>query len=246
MIINEKDKAKIIDMFPALVFEINILKGDLNFAAKFLENKKSYELLDPNTEAPIKGTFQISIDFSKSNPYREVYETGGKIQKIADHLEKTLLDLHAKQNGNAPVNVCVAGYLQEEQDISLVEFVCEIVVPYFCDLVVFEKDGYWLRGEYSHGMLGILENYQDKLNKSNWKEITQKCVKELKTASSPKELSRLNWVFRRKGKVKGHWQGFCDISDMEIRDWNHGTAFNGLWNLKENLRKMNLLSKIQL
>lgn len=244
MIINDSDKTRLTSMFPNLVIEQKYIKGNLLFAAKFLENQKAYELLDPNNPAPIKGSFQIYIDLSKQNPYREVYETSGAIQKIANLLQKPLLDLHAKEKNNH-INVCVAGYLQEKQNISLTEFICEIVVPYFCDLIVFEKEGYWPRGEYAHGTLGILENYSDQLiNANNIKELTEKCISEL--LEQGKDFETLKQFLFFKKKLNGSWTGISkNEPTKKFRDIIGRKAFDGLWRFKDNLKRYNLFSKLQ-
>ncbi len=241
---SDTDKIRLANMFPDLIFDKNFIKGTLSFAAKFLEDQKMYELFDPKDIAPIKGSFQIFIDFSKQNPYREVYETNGEIKKIADRLQKTLLDLHAKEK-NGHINVCVAGYLQERQAIPLVEFICEIVTPYFCDLIVFEKDGYWPRGEYAHGALGILENYSDQLALTDdIAGLTEQCINEL--AEQGKDFEYLRQFLLLKKKLKGSWTGLNQKDPAKkFRDIIGKKAFDGLWRLKDNLKKYNLLSKIQ-
>lgn len=244
MKISDNDKTGLAIMFPDLICEKKYIKGNLIFAAKFLENQKAYELLDPNNIAPIKGSFQIFIDLAQENPYREVYETGGEIQKIATRLNKTLLDLHAKEKNNQ-TNVCVAGYLQENLGISLVEFICEIVVPYFCDLVIFEKDGYWPRGEYAHGTLGILENYSDQLPLTkDISKLTEHCINEL--LNQGKDFEYLKQFLICKKKLNGSWTGFSkNEPTKKFRDIIGRKSFDGLWRLKDNLKKYNLLSKIQ-
>ena len=250
MEITEKDKDVILGMFPKLKFisqnnEI-LLVGNLKFAAKYLKNLNNYKLLGSNDKtAEIKGEFKIEIDFSKTNPYRAVFETGGKIESLAKKLNKNLLGLHAKQNGKKDyINVCIAGYLQENQNINLVRFVCEIVVSYFCDLVVFEKEGYWPRGEYSHGALGVLENYSDLLNTENEKTLTEKCLRELIDQKQEFEILKRFLFYKRK--LSGNWKGFCkNDPDKKLRDFIGQKAFDGLWKFKDNLKKFNLLSKIQ-
>lgn len=241
MKIAKDEKDIIIKMFPELAFNGNLLQGRLQFAAQFLEVQRAYELLNPNSDAPIKGSFQISIDFSKPNPYREVYETGGRIKEIASKLGKTLLDLHAKQlNESDPVNVCIAGYLQEEKDIELKRFICEIVVPYFCDLVIYEKSGgkLWLRGEWSHGISGLLEEYEEyiALEPKRESEFTEKCLSELKALDKDFDQG-LRKLLVIKGKLRGHWP---IEQNKKLRDLFGRKGFNGLWKLKNNLKKYNL------
>jgi|GEM_PF-4838787 len=246
MEITKIDENTILGMFPELTMSNRILEGTLKFAANFLKDQNSYEILDPKVgNAPINGEFKIQIDFSKSNPYREVYEIGGKIQDLAEKLGKNLLDLHAKQkNKNEPVNVCVAGYLQEDQNIGYKSFLLEIVVPYFCDLIVFEKDGYWPRGEYAHGTLGILENYSDQLVLTkDIAGLTEQCINELLKQGKDFESLKQFLVFKKK--LNGGWTGFNkNDPTKKFRDIIGRKAFDGLWRLKDNLKKYNLLSKI--
>lgn len=242
MKIVEDEKDIIVKMFPELAFKGNLLQGKLQFAAQFLESQKAYELHEPSRDAPVKGSFQISIDFSKPNPYREVYETSGEIKAIALRLNKTLLDLHAKQlSENDPVNVCVAGYLQEEKDIGLKRFICEIVVPYFCDLVIYEKSGgnHWPRGEWSHGVPGLLEEYEEYINIESKREfeLTEKCLSELKNLDKDFDHG-LRKFLAYKGRLRGHW---LIEKNKKLRDFFGRKGFNGLWRLKNNLNKHNII-----
>ena len=176
MEIIEKDKNVVLGMFPGLKFisqnnEV-LLVGNLKFAAKFLDKTNNYKLFNvDDNNAKIKGDFLIEINFSKENPYREVYETGKKIQSLAEKLKigTKFQKLHAQKRdtGNDKLNVCVSGYLQEDQNIGIVKFICEIVVPFFCDLVMFEKEGYWPRGEYKHFLPGLFESYLESLENGN-------------------------------------------------------------------------------
>ena len=260
MEITEKDKNVILGMFPELKFisqngEI-LLVGNLKFAAEFLDKTTNYKLFNIDDDnAKIKGDFWIEINFSKENPYREVYETGGKIQSLAKRLNigTKFQKLHAQKRDvkNDKSNVCVSGYLQENQNIGLIKFFCEIVVPFFCDLVIFEKEGYWPRGEYRHFIPGLFESYADSLESGDEQQLTEKCLSEFLNQKVEENFIVYKELLLYKGKIKGHWKkefwdedGQCWIEDT-IKSYIGKTAFEGLWRFKDNLLKLDLLTKIQ-
>ena len=251
MEITKIDENTILGMFPELTMSNRILEGTLKFAANFLKDQNSYEILDPKIgNAPINGEFKIQIDFSKSNPYREVYETGGKIMQLAEKLNiKNLSDLHVNKTiENGSVKACIAGYLQENQNIGFIRFIFEVVVPFFCDIVVFEKNEgkLWPRGEFSHGALGILENYSEQLMLTkDIAGLTEQCIDEL--SKQGKDFEALKQFLGFKKKLNGGWTGFNkNEPTKKLRDIIGRKSFDGLWRLKDNLKKYNLLSKILL
>lgn len=262
MEVTQKAKDTIKKIFPGLDFVNNVndeilLKGNLVFQAQYIPELNNYEFLIPkNNKSKISGNFFVEINLSKESPYREVYEIGGEIERIAEELKyefSSLHRLHARKHNlsDKNVNVCVSGYLQEDPYINLVKFVCEVVVPFFCDLIVFKKKGYWPRGEYRHGIPGLFESYVDSLENGNMQQLTEKCLNEFLNQKNQKNFITYKELLLHKGKIKGHWRKtFWDEDnqvwvEVAIRNYIGKTSFEGLWQFKDNLLKLGLLTKIQ-
>ena len=106
--------------------------------------------------------YDISIDLS---PYPEyfpvVYETGERIPKKEDrHIYSDTGSCCFTTNAKAQI-------LLKTLISSLVEFIKEIVVPYFMNNSYYELHGRYYNEEYSHGPIGVLEGYRDILQISD-------------------------------------------------------------------------------
>lgn len=115
-----------------------------------------------DTNGKFWDTFSIEIHCSKEFPKRfpRVYEVGGKIPKIADwHI-------------NEGDETCCIKALPEElircqQGITLCEFIDTEVKPYFFNQCHRRVEGFYVNGEYSHGLLGVFESYARMLGTEN-------------------------------------------------------------------------------
>ena len=104
-------------------------------------------------------TYIIEIKSSLEFPYRfpKLYEIGGAFPKI--------MDWHVYEEDDS----CCVDVIQNElilckQGISLMNYLNQFAVPYFANQTFRRKEGYYLYGEYSHGIFGRIEYYQNKLN----------------------------------------------------------------------------------
>lgn len=261
MEVTQKAKDKIKKIFPELYFIDNgndeiLLKGNLVFEAKYIPELNSYEFLArENNKSEISGNFSIEINLLKENPYREVYEIGGGIERIADELGYgvyKLHRLHARKHNpfDKKVNVCVSGYLQEDQNIDLVKFVCGVVAAFFCDVVVFKNKHIWPRGEIKHFLPGLFESYAISLENGDVQRLTEKCLNEFLNQKIEKNFVIYKELLLHKGKIRGDWRkNFWDedkqgrIEDI-IRNYMGKISFEGLWKFKENLLRLGLINKI--
>jgi hypothetical protein len=263
MIISSEDK-NFISNFPSLKFENGdrLLVGELSFVARY--NKKSskrYVIYDKYSSVIedkylICDSYDIEIDLFSVNIYRSVRETGRKIEKTAEIRKVTFDYLHYYKDTQ---KVCVFGYLDEKQDIGLKEFLGEVVIPFFYDQSFYCKYGKWPRGTYSHGCLGILENYYDNIkNKRIDKNISTKCINVLKELSSNRsnETDFKNIIhLLHKKKIKPHWNcvhcGYEKIKGLterrrhrkpKVSNFNlcHREAYKGLKYLQKNIKEFKL------
>lgn len=240
MLIEQKDKDFISEKFPGLKFskknKKSYLSGKLRFTAKYNFNSGDYEVLDDlpainDLENVIQDEYEIEINLSVNNIYRSVTEVGGKILKDSS--------MHISFDGTA----CVAGYLDEDPNISFYDFICGIVVPFFYDQSYFKKHGIWPRGEFPHGCAGILVNYKRKLDLNLPDDViiklTKKCIDILKELND-KNLDPKGWnvinSYLSKGSVKGHWGCVCGKSNLKLCEKCTKECFNGFWLLNENIK----------
>lgn len=99
-------------------------------------------------------SYDIEIHCSAFFPFRypDLYETGGKIPKMADwHIYEDTL--------TCCVNVLPEEAIRCNQGITLTEYVTEEVIPYFFNQTHRRVEGYYVNGEYRHGKVGIYDYY---------------------------------------------------------------------------------------
>lgn len=284
--IGEEDILFLSSNFPELVpnnsevSKITKIEGTLNFIAEFQKKTKKYIIYDglPDLENRyvIRDSYQIELDlFSDINPFREVKEIGGRIKKVANDRGEDTRDLHIyddnPERSEDNNKVCLAGYFDEPSELNLKEFICEFVIPFFYDQSFYRDYGIWPRREYSHGCLGILENYYDALQKGESSEeaYTIQCInylKELKTDNrDPESMNNLKKLLDKE-KIKPnprcinnrcHFYKYEPLKPFRNRYWGskknplvsnfsscHHVAFEGLKKLHENVRKYNLINEV--
>jgi len=121
-------------------------------------------------------TFSIRIELLP--PYPEVvpkvYETAGKIPRIADR--------HINPDGSACLFVPDARWKHWPVGRSLVEFVSSPVYYFFLSQAFFELEGKWLFGERPHGDDGVIDYYKEELGLEKLDHVYQ-CI-ELATIPS--------------------------------------------------------------
>ena len=102
--------------------------------------------------------YEIKILLSETqNGWPKVFETGGRIEKLAAKIGKPIIDQHVYPNDNS----CCLG-IDFNTQITLQEFILNKVYPYFVWQAYFDK---YRKippcGEYSHGGKGFAEYKQD-------------------------------------------------------------------------------------
>lgn len=104
-------------------------------------------------------SYQVEIHPTNEFPHRFplVFETGGKIPRIADW--------HIYEDSNS----CCIGVLPYEilsckNGITLESFIKTEVIPYFFNQTHRRVEGYYKNGEYAHGLEGIFQFYDNILD----------------------------------------------------------------------------------
>ncbi len=241
MLVKQEDKDLVNNFFPDLYFEEinrdNYLKGKLKFVASFEPSTKDYNIYKDissigDKDNVIQDEYDIEINLSADNVYRLVKEVGGKIKQSPDmHINP--------HNGTA----CVAGYLDEDNDIPFRDFLCGIIIPFFYDQSFFRDNKKWPRGVFPHGCLGILVNYYEKSQKNDCKELTLKCIEVLRYLNN-NNLDHIVWSeianYLSKKRIKGRWACVCGWGKLESCSNCPPEVFKGLLLLKKNIDKYQL------
>lgn len=163
---NDKDFSLLQSDFPNLFYDekTNSVRGELDFNACYKnigkKNKDKWNIFPCiNNDDCLCGCYEIEIQLSRSSPI--VFETSRKIEALAEKIDKSYNDLHLYGNNNQ----CCLG-LGISQNITLSQFIINVVYPYFVWQAYFAK---YKKippcGEYPHSKtVAIGEYYRDKNN----------------------------------------------------------------------------------
>ena len=163
---NATEFQRVQKVFPDLHYESenNCITGKLKFKSRYQEklrkNGKNSWAIEPCSSGSdcLNGCYEISISFGE-NPtgLPKVFETGGRIEKLAKEIGKPIIDLHVYPSDNS---CCLGVYIP--LTVTLYDFIVGHVYPYFVWQAYFDK---YRKvppcGEYSHGESGIIEYLQD-------------------------------------------------------------------------------------
>ena len=111
-------------------------------------------------------TFQLEIKGSESYPYAfpRLYETNNAFPKNADW--------HVYENDfSCCVDVPMSEKIICKNGLKVADYIKQYAIPYFANQTYRIREGYYLYGEYSHGIMGRLEFYQSKLKAKNPAEL---------------------------------------------------------------------------
>lgn len=111
-------------------------------------------------------TFHVEIKGSESYPYAfpRLYETNNAFPKN--------VDWHVYENDfSCCVDVPMSEKIICKNGLNITDYIKLYAIPYFANQTYRKREGYYLYGEYSHGILGRLEFYQSKLRAQNPAEL---------------------------------------------------------------------------
>jgi hypothetical protein len=154
--------------------------------------------------------FEVEIHPVNGFPlqFPRVFEVGGKIPRIADwHIYDDIK------------SCCVAIPPEEsiacKQGISLVKFVDDFVLPYFFNQAFRRVEGYYKNGEYSHGVQGIFEFYDETFKtKANVDEVVHLMKKMALTTTKPGRTHKCFCGSRNKFR-QCHREAFNKLFDLD-------------------------------
>jgi hypothetical protein len=107
-------------------------------------------------------TYTVEIKGSEGYPtmFPKLYETGNSFPKIADwHVYES--------DKSCCVDVTPNEIILCKDGLDVVDYINRFAIPYLANQTFRKREGYYLYGEYSHGILGRVEFYQKKLKAKN-------------------------------------------------------------------------------
>ncbi|MCH7723854.1 MAG: hypothetical protein IIC76_11080 [Bacteroidetes bacterium] len=204
-----------------------IIEGPFEFKASFDRITKLY-FVNPTVNNRvdlnyIEDAYEIRIIIpTKQSDFPIVQEIAQRIKNLAKKLGKQSIDLHIYENGI----VCATGPFDEPRNFSLVNFINGPVLQFFYDQSYYERFDQWPRDTYSHGYLGLIENYFDNF-KMDRKGLEKKCIKKLIESDDWKIIKK---YLESDGDIKGYWLCICG-SNLNFRTC-HPKVFEGLLQLR--------------
>lgn len=198
----------------AIVEKKEILKGTLQVIDKEGNHWEDYE---------------VEIHHSDNFPFKFplLFEVSDKIPKIADwHVYEDTLACCIKVQPEE-IFRCIAG-------ITVTNYIREEVMPYLFNQTHRRVKGFYVNGEYSHGMKGIYEFYMTALKTGNDIKKTVQLMQYIATHERP---GRTSLCFcGKKTKFRHCHRGVFDklkkIGDEVLQGHAYGIAkFAGLINM---------------
>lgn len=198
-----------------------MITGDFQFKASFDDRNQRYTInpQDDNSQI-ISDCYKLRIEVSPNNDFPDVFETENRIPSEQD--------FHKNPDDRS---LCLVGPFDRLKKFSIEEFLDGPVLQFLYDQSYFKKYNIWPRGEYSHGTLGLIENYYEKI--SLIPDINEKCLILLSRSS---DFEKYRAVLAGQGKIKSHHQCICGSGQI-YRKCSHMKVFYGLWNLHKFVHK---------
>ena len=164
--------------FPSLLYmpEDKKIVGELSFCACYdkATDEMKIELFGPVTDIRESDGFlcdvfeieiRIGTEFIGKNGWPVIHEVGGRRELIAERHGVREIDLHFYSDTKS----CCLGIRHSREKLSLSQFMCDLVIPFFYRLSYVNRFGIEaarenLWEEYSHGDEGFKEHERDMVN----------------------------------------------------------------------------------
>lgn len=160
---SKKDLKWLAANYPAIkVKSGGALEGTLVFRMLFRDGSRyvnpTSKLLSDGKGTFIASAYNVRIECKDKEEFPKTFETGGKIQEVANKKEVSMIDLHIYPDDGA---LCLASpmvtYPLAVNGFSLQQYIEDFLIPYLFAQQYFDKNGHWPWGDLSHGVLGHLE-----------------------------------------------------------------------------------------
>lgn len=109
--------------------------------------------------------YEILIEFPVSYPsvFPVVFEKGGRIERVPD--------MHINNDGSCCLGTMASMFVLLKGKITLLDFMNELVVPYFANQTHKFFTGEYANGEFAHGVIGIYQFYSSTFGIDNLEKI---------------------------------------------------------------------------
>jgi hypothetical protein len=170
----ENDIADLDKLFPKL----SVID---EYGEKFL--KGQLDIVD--TTDKLWEIYNVEIKGSEFYPqsFPKLFEVGNAFPKIADW--------HVNNDGSCCIDILPNELIICKNGFSVTDFITQFAIPYLANQTYRKREGYYLYGEYSHGIIGKIEFYQSKLKAKSFLELLKmltliiKGYKPNRTSSCP-------------------------------------------------------------
>ena len=182
-------------------------------------------------------SYQLEIKHHFDFPYRfpKVFEISNKIPKIADW--------HINGDQSFCIDVVPSEIIKCKDGLSLISFIEKELTPYLFNQTHRREEGYYVGGEYSHGLLGVYEFYANILQTEN---NVRKTLSLMTFIASQPRPNRSNRCFCGSGELFRHChrKAYDELKilgkNILINEINKLYKWSGLHGM-DQLSKKNLL-----
>lgn len=152
----EKD----ISVAQGLFNKLNVIEQDGEI---FL--KGEIDIIDSNGQ--LWDTYQVEVKGSDSYPlsFPKLFETGNAFPKIVDW------HVYEFDDKSCCIDIPPSEKLICKDGLNVFDYIKQFAIPYLANQSFRVKEGFYLYGEYSHGVVGKIEFYQNKLKARNTKDL---------------------------------------------------------------------------
>lgn len=190
--------------FSSLKMDIESFQKKYDFSIKQDKNNMIFlygkiHIIDPK-EGFIWDSFQLIYFLDVSGFYEQncknmYYPDALPKVFLNDHKEMKSLNRHINDEGLCCLTTDVEASIILGKNYTLIEFTEKLVIPFFAAQILFDKTGQWPNGDYSHGPLGKIEYYAERLCVTK-----DKVLLAIKNILFTKTLGRNDLCFCDSGK----------------------------------------------
>ncbi|MBE8715094.1 hypothetical protein [Sphingobacterium hungaricum] len=188
-------------VIPDTFNKLKIIESD---GEKFL--KGEVDIID--NEGKVWDVYQVEIRSSEEYPFRfpKLFEKGDAFPKIVDW------HVYEFDDKSCCVDVTPNEILICKKGLNVLEYIQRFAIPYLANQTYRKREGYYLYGEYSHGIMGRVEFYQSKLKAQNLLQLIQMIALILK-GYNPYRTSICPFCHKSKFR-RCHKNVFVELQDV--------------------------------
>lgn len=112
-----------------------------------------------------RDSFNIKITIPENYPFQfpKLFELDEKTKQIDSS--------HIYKDGSCCVCCLQEEDIRKRKGITVIEYINEYVIPFLANILYYRECGEYANGEYKHGIDGVIQYYQELLNKQQIDDI---------------------------------------------------------------------------